>query len=267
MARPCCLGDHERLCDASEQPPPRSLSPRCVLSPRCLCTARAGSAQPRSELYERGTQSLNAGRYDEAAQTLDASYREEQTPVVLYNLGLAYKGMGHPTRRCRPSRATCSFANPAKDRTPRSTPCAPRSNAIKTGYARFALKLTPADATDHIDGPPASSDHDELWVQTGRHKISVPRQRLRDYEQTLDVTAGPLRPRNRPARARARPDVRAAELIDEGVALQARAAAMPAIDKYAPGAGRSTRRPSARALMGLTEEQVGDAGAPKQHLD
>ena len=56
------------------------------------------SGQSAQELYDQGMAALNAGRYKEAAEKLDASYRAQPIALVLYNLGLAYSGMGYPDR-------------------------------------------------------------------------------------------------------------------------------------------------------------------------
>src|SRR4029077_15592047 len=74
------------------------------------------AAQSAHDLYEQGMQALSAGRYADAVQALDASYRKEPAPSALYNLGLAYKGMGHPDRALEAFENFVKYANPKKEK-------------------------------------------------------------------------------------------------------------------------------------------------------
>src|SRR5262245_54885093 len=139
---------------------PRTLA-RFALLLLLLGSPLAASAQTAKELHDRGVQALHDGRYAEAVQSLDASYRKEQVPSALYNLGLAYKGMGHPDKALEAFEGYVRFADPKKDK---KTIDAVRGEIarLKSAYARFALKLTPSDATIEIDGTPATMSKGEL---------------------------------------------------------------------------------------------------------
>jgi tetratricopeptide (TPR) repeat protein len=136
-----------------------------------LAFSSGASAQSAKDLYDQGMAALNAGRYADAAQALDASYRAQPTAIVLYNLGLAYKGMGHPDKAQEAFESYVKFADPKKEGKTINAVKA-EIERMKNGYARYALKLTPANAQILIDGAPATASNGELWVQTGSHKIA-----------------------------------------------------------------------------------------------
>jgi tetratricopeptide (TPR) repeat protein len=233
-----------------------------VLSP---WLASVASAQSARELYDRGMQALSAGHYADAVQALDASYRKEAKPVALYNLGLAYKGLGHTDRALEAFESYVKYADPKKEG---KTIDAVRAEIgrIKSAYARFALKLTPPEATLEIDGAPASASHGELWVQVGKHKVTVHADGYDSYEQALEVAAGHFDLDIHLHEASGPPEMRAAALVDEGIALQAAADMQPAIAKY-KAAEAIYPTPRAEAQMGLAEESIGDLASAEEHLD
>jgi tetratricopeptide (TPR) repeat protein len=227
-------------------------------------TSGHAAAQTAKELAERGVQALNAGQYADAVTALDASYRKEQSASVLYNLGLAYKGLGHPDKALEAFEGYVRFADPKKDA---KTIAAVRGeiDRLKASYARFALKLTPPDATIEIDGTRATPSKNELWVQTGKHKIAVRAAGYETYQQELDVAAGKFDLEVRLREPSMPPEQRAAALVDEGMALQAAGSLQPALDKYKE-AQTIHPTPRAQAQMGLTEESLGDLGAAERDL-
>lgn len=231
-----------------------------------LCLVSSGAAaQSAKELYERGVTALDAGRYTEAVQALDASYRKEQQPAALYNLGLAYKGAGHPDKALEAFESYVNFADPKKDK---KTIEAVRAEIarIKSAYARFALKLTPADAIIDIDGARATpSSKNELWVQTGKHTISVRASGYETYEQQLEVAAGRYDLEIRLREPSLPPEQRAAALVDEGMALQSAGSLQPALEKYEE-AQQIHPTPRAQAQMGLTQETLGDLGSAEANV-
>jgi tetratricopeptide (TPR) repeat protein len=238
----------------------------CVLAALCWpIGAATGHAQTARELYDQGMQALSAGRFEDAAKALDASYRKQPVAVALYNLGLAYKGAGHVDRALDAFESYVKYADPKKDGKTISAVRA-EIDRIKSTYARFALKLTPPDAAIDLDGTPTSTSHGELWVQTGKHKVSIRANNYESYEQTLDVTAGHFDLEVHLRDASGPPDVRAGTLVDEGIALQAAGNMQGAIDKFNSA---QAVYPTARgvAQLGLAEESVGDLPAAEQHLN
>lgn len=233
----------------------RDLSSALTIAGLLLAFSSGASAQSAKDLYDQGMAALNAGRYADAAQALDASYRAQPTAIVLYNLGLAYKGMGHPDKAQEAFESYVKFADPKKEGKTINAVKA-EIERMKNGYARFALKLTPANAQILIDGAPAAASNGELWVQTGPHKIAFKADGYEDYEQQLDVAPGrfDLEVNLRQAGPA---DQRAAALIEAGIALEAAANFTQARDKYVQ-AQSIYPTPRGAGLAGLVQEQTGD---------
>jgi tetratricopeptide (TPR) repeat protein len=241
-----------------------SIARAALLVVLLLGWSSGGAAQSAKELYERGVQALNAGQFADAVTSLDASYRKEQSPAALYNLGLAYKGLGHPDKALEAFEGYVRFADKKKDA---KTIAAVRGEIerLKNGYARFALKLTPPDAIIEIDGLRATPSKNELWVQTGKHKIAVRAAGYETYQQELDVAAGRFDLEVHLREPSGPPDQRAAALVDEGMALQAAGSLQAALDKYKE-AQTIHPTPRAQAQMGLTAESMGDLGAAERDI-
>lgn len=231
-----------------------------------LLSAAAGTAvaQSAKELYDQGTQALNAGKFSDAVTAFDASYRKEPTPNALYNLGLAYKGWGKPDKALEAFEGYIKFANPKKDK---ATIDAVRGEIerLKAGFGRFALKLTPPEAVIDIDGVRTTPSGNELWVATGKHKISVSAPNYESYEQTLDVAPGRYDLEVHLREPSGPPEARAAALVDEGMALQAGGNAQGALDKY-NAAHAIFPTPRGTAQKGLAEEMLGDYGSAEPHI-
>jgi tetratricopeptide (TPR) repeat protein len=229
-----------------------------------LLAAGSAAAQSAHDLYQQGVQALSTGRYTDAAQALDASYRKEPSANTLYNLGLAYKGMGHPDRALEAFESYVKLADPKKDA---KTIAAVRSEIerLKSAYARYSLKLSPTEAIIEIDGTAVSPSHGELWVQSGKHKITVRADGYDTYDQTLDVAAGHFDLEVRLRQPSGTPAERAAALVDEGIALQAASSLQPAIEKY-KAAQAIYPTPRAAAQQGLAEESLGELPDAEQHL-
>jgi tetratricopeptide (TPR) repeat protein len=243
-----------------------ALTRRLVLVVAVLGGAASGAAaQNARELFDQGVQALNAGKHAEAVQAFDASYRKEPTPVALYNLGLAYKSWGRPDKALEAFEGYVKFANPKRDK---ATIDAVRGeiDRLKAGYGRFALKLTPAEAVIDIDGVRATPANKELWVPIGKHKISVSAPNFESYEQTLDVAAGRFDLEVQLREPSGPPPVRAALLVDEGMALMAGGKAQEGLDKFnAAHAIYPTARGTAQ--IGLAEEMLGNYGVAEMKIN
>lgn len=214
------------------------------------------AAQSARELLDRGLSALKAGRFREAVTDLDASYRIEQTPLTLYNLGLAYNGLGYPGKAVAAFEAYVSFADAKKD--DKTIAAVQKEIArIKEGYARFALTLDPADATIQIDGKPAGLENGELWVEPGQHRIQITADGYEDYEQILEMQAGRFELDVHLRKPSGPPDVRAAALLDEGDGLQAAGDIGNAAAKFS-AAQRIYPTPRGAGSLGLAQEAMGE---------
>jgi tetratricopeptide (TPR) repeat protein len=64
-----------------------------LLSPRTIAAENSPKEQAL-ELFEQSSERYRAGKFDEAAALLEKAYALHNEPVLLYNLGRAYDGLG-----------------------------------------------------------------------------------------------------------------------------------------------------------------------------
>src|SRR5262245_13019654 len=57
-------------------------------------TARAGDEASAREHYKRGMKAYDLGHYSDAAQEFEAAYTDQDDPVLLFDLGKAYRFSG-----------------------------------------------------------------------------------------------------------------------------------------------------------------------------
>lgn len=231
----------------------------------CLACASVAQAQSAKELHEQGVTHLTAGRYTDAVVAFDASYRAEATAPALYNLALAYQGMERPDKALEAFEAFVKLVDPKKHAQQFAT-ARTEIDRLKSSYARFTLKLTPADATLDIDGSPARAEKNELWVEIGTHTIKIRAAGYETYTQRLEIAAGRFDLEVRLRQPTAPPDQRAALMVDEAMAQHAAGALAMALDIYREAYALF---PTARgtAQLGLCEETLGDLGPAEIHLD
>ncbi len=237
-----------------------------LLSLGSLVSAASASAQDAAQTsFDKGMTALNAGKYEDAVRAFDASYRAEQVAVALYNLGLAYNGLGQPTKALEVFELYVKAADPAKEG---GTIAAVKAeiDRITNNAARFALKVSPETAKIAIDSHAATIKDGEIWMLPGHHTIDIRAQGYETYNQGIDVQSGRytleinLRP---PTEA---PPVHAAALVDEGVTLAAQANYSAAMIKYGD-AQMIYPTPRGTAQMGLAEEALGQLGAAETHIN
>jgi tetratricopeptide (TPR) repeat protein len=226
--------------------------------------AQHAHAQNAQELAAQGGEALKAGRYADAVKAFDAAYRQQPAPTLLYNLGLAYKGMGFPGKSLQALEAFVSYAN-SKTEAANINAAKVEIEKIKNSHARFAVKLTPANATIDIDGRRATPENGELFVATGKHTISIKADGFESYEQSLEVAAGRFDLEVTLRAATMPPADRALALIEEGVALESAGDKAGALAKYQQA---ESVQSTARGLgqRGLVEEQLGELPDAELHI-
>jgi len=242
-----------------------SATPSSTPSTPALSSPSSDAHAQAKVLHEEGEQHLTAGRYAEAVTAFDASYRAEATASALYNMGLAYKAMGRPDKALEAFEAFLKFADAKSDATHIGSGRS-EVDAIKAGYARFVLQLTPANATIEIDGAPAHAENGELWVPIGNRSIKIRATDYETYQQRLDVAAGRFDLEVHLRQPTLPPDQRAATIVDEAMALHAAGSLNDALERYRD-AYALFPTPRGTAQMGLCEETLGDLGSAQLHID
>lgn len=139
----------------------------------------AQSAQPNAaelaearSLFDQGNTAADEGRYADAVTAFERSMQLRPSPVVQYNLAMAYRGVG------RLLDAITAFerylANPGARATRESLAETQRAlEGVRAEVPELRFALMPASATATIDGRPIASLGDALRVDPGRHVIEV----------------------------------------------------------------------------------------------
>lgn len=149
----------------------------------------AGDTGDARALYESGMQALQNKAYGVAAERFDASYRAEQIPLVLYNLGVAYDGLGKPQKAVEAYEAYVKYAD-KKQEGDIVEQVKAETKRLRDGMARFGVRLQPADAQISLDGSSVTPYRGELWVSPGKHWIEIRAINHESYSQVLDVQPG-----------------------------------------------------------------------------
>jgi hypothetical protein len=143
------------------------------------------SAEARA-LFEQGVAHADGGRYSEAITAFERSYALRESPVVLHNLAMAYRGVGRLLIAIETFERF--FQNPGSRITPeRLAELRRELEALKAEVPELNFAVTPANARVSIDGREVTSDRDRVRVDPGEHAVEVS---LDDYvTQRLTVSA------------------------------------------------------------------------------
>ncbi|MBK6534358.1 MAG: PEGA domain-containing protein [Deltaproteobacteria bacterium] len=152
-------------------------------------SAQAQPRSGRSPAFDRGVAALEAGRYGDAVGDLEEAVRTDPTPLAIYNLGLAYRGVG------RSADAVAAFERyvGAPERRANPAVLAAVRQEIATLRARIATLIVdtdPPDATVTIDGRPASDGRGGVRLDAGAHIIEASAPGRRAQRQSVTLRAG-----------------------------------------------------------------------------
>jgi hypothetical protein len=145
------------------------------------------SAQAR-EHFELGVRLIEQGRWQDAARELEVARQLRPTAPVLYNLGIAQRGVGRTRAAIASFR---EFLTLLGERAP------PARRAEVEGYiveleaslAHVAFQLEPSAASLVVDGEAVSSGHEDVVLDPGQHRIRVEAE---GYEPAFrDITLEP----------------------------------------------------------------------------
>ena len=139
--------------------------------------------------FERGLAALEADRYAEAVLSLEASYRARPVPVVLFNLALAYRGVG------RYRDAVDAFerylADPATaGDTARAAAVQQEIRDLRAALASLDLALDPPSASIRVDGRPRVFPGDRLSLDPGAHVLEFTAEGRLPHREELSLDPG-----------------------------------------------------------------------------
>ncbi len=132
----------------------------------------AENVAPARSLFERGLAELDARRYPPAVLLFEESYRLNPVPVVLYNLALAHRALGH-------HHAAIAHFERYLAQSGGDLP-AGRAEAVAAAVAQLRAELAvvrfevaPADFTVNVDGRDAAPTDGSLTLDPGAHTVLV----------------------------------------------------------------------------------------------
>lgn len=169
----------------------RSLAACAALS--LMLVAPASLAQrgpnPARDAFERGISALEAQRYVDALTAFEESYRLRPSPVALYNVAVAQRGLG----RIREAISTFERYLEAPERgIDRARLASIRAElaALRAQIVTLRLTLAPSTATVLVDARPATVGADGLTLDPGRHVIEVSSEGFRTSRREVDLRPG-----------------------------------------------------------------------------
>jgi hypothetical protein len=139
--------------------------------------------------FEHGVSALDEGRYREAVELLERSRAIRDVPVVEYNLGLAYRGIG------RYRDAIASFEHFLAHPDPGSAPAEIETVRHTVAELRSALvtldvHVTPSQAVVHVDGHPLELANGSALVDPGPHVIEVSADGFTTERRDMNLARG-----------------------------------------------------------------------------
>lgn len=169
-----------------------------------LAAPVTGVAQPFQTpraAFDAGIAAIEDSRYMDAIVALEESYRLRPLPVVLFNLGLAYRAVG------RERQAIDAFerylAAPERNADPGRIAAVEQELAeLRNRGCVVSLRAQPPQALLQIDGRPQSAMRGEVRIDPGPHVFEVSAEGYRSHQEEhtlgpggrleLDVTLTPI---------------------------------------------------------------------------
>lgn len=183
-------------------PAPRALrsvplAAALVFAPWSVGAQPAPPAQPAQPVvvdearaaYESGIAHLDAARYQEAALALERSRALREVPVVLYNLALAYRGLGQYRKAVglfdRYLEAPGAGVTPERVAAVRA-----EREELERALVHATITVTPASATLRVDGGEPVPSPETLELDPGPHVLEWSAPAHRPHREPITATPG-----------------------------------------------------------------------------
>lgn len=148
-----------------------------------------GAPDPAREAFAVGMAALLGNRFRDAVEALQRSHALRPLPIVLYNLGLAYRGLG------RDVDAVAVFERYLREPEPGAP--AERLEALRREVARLRerqvtlrLALRPQHATLRVDGRSVLVVNNAAVVDPGPRSVDVTAEGYQPVHRELDLAPG-----------------------------------------------------------------------------
>lgn len=153
--------------------------------------------------FDQGVRAIDDGRFADAVTALEESYRLRPAPVVLNNLGIAYRGVGRTRDAINafndyladpPSRATEAELAAVRAEVERLERDSAAHPPREVRGARLLVDPSLSRASVTIDGVLAGTGRVERPVDPGEHRVQVRARGYETVERTVRVgTSGVTR--------------------------------------------------------------------------
>ncbi len=262
----------------------RALRRLALLSLVCLCwPANSGHAQEDArELFQRGQQLGERGRWREALDHFERARAIEERPSIVYNIGISQESIGQKKEAVYTFRDFLAMPR-SRERTALREDAERRVAAILAQLGQLTLTVSPSTAAVEIDGEVFldTTRVRTLVVDPGRHtvvvrseghetfeeEISFRRGRSVEREVTLTARGGTLVVRTGDADARIEVDGEDAGIGDSTSLV---AGGVHVISVSAPGRETVTREvevsPGSRLVVDITPGEASSGGIARSPI-
>ncbi|HEX6764511.1 MAG TPA: PEGA domain-containing protein, partial [Polyangiaceae bacterium] len=154
------------------------------------CLAQEGTKLTARDHFERGVAASREGNLESALEHFEKAYAQSPNPIVLYNLGQTYSGLGRAAEATRALRRYIEGDNPPANAKRRAeVEELLRFNERRVGS--LVVTLDPADSGLEVDGAPVDRDTSGKIVLTaGRHVVTAEHAGHRPAMRSIDLHAG-----------------------------------------------------------------------------
>ncbi len=170
---------------------PWLLSVPLLLVPRFAAAQDTAETRAR-EAFERGVSELQAERFADALPDFLASYRLRAVPLVLYNIGLTYRGLHRNADAL--DAFTRYLAHPETGADPTQLAAVGHEvERLRAGTSQLIVRVEPSDAQTLVDGQAREDVAAGVWLDPGPHVVEARAAGFRDARADVTMTAGERR--------------------------------------------------------------------------
>lgn len=154
-----------------------------------MCRCAVPPSNEARVAYEQGVASLEAQRFQDAALALERSYALRPVPIALYNLALAYRGLGRYRDAIGLFDRYLQAPGEGVD-AERLTAIRAEREDLSRAIVHLSLTVTPGHATVSVDGRAPIAVPETLELDPGVHVLEWNAPLHRPRRDTITATPG-----------------------------------------------------------------------------
>jgi hypothetical protein len=156
-----------------------------LASPAVMAQTADPSREARA-LFDQGIAASDAGRYADAVTAFERSLQLRPSPVVLRNLGVAYRGVGRLLDAIRAFDQY--FANPGRLASQSDlAQLRAEYEAIQREVPELRFDVAPEGAAVRVDGREVSDPAAVMRIDPGRHVVEISKDDYRPQRVEMDL--------------------------------------------------------------------------------